>query len=158
MKKFLAVIASVVLAMSMLAFTGCKDKDSNPYVIEGNYKEATAEQVKTEFAKVDLSSAFGDVTANDYKLGFELSENLNVSMDTKMSMSGYTMDVNYSIGTDANYKLLFTDFENLAFSGSGYANLNGKMTVSLDKESQSESMSVKTNLYNDSEYVYVDMY
>lgn len=155
MKKFLAVIASVTLAISMLAFTGCKkDKDSNPNVINGNYKDATVEEVKAELSKVDFSNAFGDVTVNDYKLGFELSENLSLVMDT--SMNGINMS--YSIGTDTNYKLVCTDLENLTITGSGYANLSGKITASNSKESESIDLSLKTNVYNDSEYAYVDLY
>ena len=159
MKKFLAVIASVTLAISMLAFTGCKkDKDSNPNVINGNYKDATVEEVKTELSKVDFSNAFGDVTVNDYKLGFEFSENYSIAMATQVTDSGYTVDVNYTFNTDTNYKLVFTDLENLTISGSGYANLSGNATSALDKTKVSYDLTAKTNVYNDSDYVYVDLY
>ncbi|MDE7182266.1 MAG: hypothetical protein K2O41_04440 [Clostridia bacterium] len=154
MKKFLAVIASVILAISMLAFTGCKDKESNPNVIDGNYKEATAEQVKNELSKVDFSNAFGNVEANDYKLGLELSENLSIVMDTTVN----GISANYSIGTDTNYKLVCTDLENLKISGSGYANVSGKLTASAGKQKETLDLSLKTNVYNDSEYAYIDLY
>ncbi|MDE6104170.1 MAG: hypothetical protein K2G38_00575 [Clostridia bacterium] len=154
MKKFLAVIASVTLAISMLAFTGCKDKESNPNVINGNYKDATVEEVKTELSKVDFSNAFGDVTVNDYKLGLELSENLSIVMDTTVNGIG----ANYSIGTDTNYKLVCTDLENLTITGSGYANVSGKVTASAGKQKETLDLSLKTNVYNDSEYAYIDLY
>lgn len=86
MKKFLAISAGAALAVSMLAFTGCNDKE-NEYAIKGDYKEATAQDM-ADFSKLDLN--FGDATAENFMLGLQVKANFDgsVNMGDAMSASG----------------------------------------------------------------------
>lgn len=55
MKKFLAVIASLMLAVTLFAFAGCGDS-SDTGVIKGDYKEPTDEQLDAALENVNLGS------------------------------------------------------------------------------------------------------
>ncbi len=86
MKKFLAISAGAALAVSMLAFTGCNDKE-NEYAIKGDYKEATAQDM-ADFSNLNLN--FGDATAENFMLGLQVKANFDgsVNMGDAMSASG----------------------------------------------------------------------
>lgn len=148
MKKVLAALAASAVAVSMLAFAGCGDKEDNGS-IKGDYVEKTPEQMEEIIDKIDPDKVFSEDIA-----GF----GLKVNLEAGASMGS---DLNFSGKVNAEYKYLMSES---GIAGSGNAtvkfNYNG-YGEKWDDESEdyvsvpvSYSGDLKGTLYNDSQYAY----
>lgn len=81
MKKFVNVILSVILSLSLLAFTACDGSD-NANVFEADYKEASVAELASIATDVDASSASDEI---DFNSGVKIVLDVDV-MGTKAQM------------------------------------------------------------------------
>ena len=120
MKRFLAIAASAVLAVSALAFTACTDKNDDnennlPAPPKGNYEEVDMtkpenqeELIETATQKFDLNKMFGDVTASDWSfyLAADFTYNIDISAKIKdFDMGKGPEDLEMSAKSDATESL-----------------------------------------------------
>ena len=127
MKKFLALIASVILAVSLFTFAGCgEDKGT----IKGNYKEATAEEVQTALESVDEEKLKENVN------GLEIGSKLDFSM----TADGKTSKVDINVGGK------------LTLGEEIFASLTFGM-----KTTGEENEELKVNAYLSGDYAYADI-
>ena len=99
MKRFLAIAASAVLAVSAFAFTACtpdSDGEENGGVVTppaGTYEEVDTsksdkmeELIETASAKFDVSKMFGNLEASDWAFGFKVD--LTVKAEVSANFTG----------------------------------------------------------------------
>lgn len=133
MKKFLAIIASAILAVCMFAFAACDNNGNNDNsgVVAGDYKEPTEDELKTTIDDVDEDKIFEGLT------GYELDAKFNVNISADGTDSDMAAALNFKV-TTANQSLLGTGTASLTSSGD-----NG--------------MNVNANVYLDSSYAYANV-
>lgn len=130
MKKLLAVIACLVLAVTTFAFTACGNNSEG--TIPGNYKEATDEEIDEALKKIDnadLSSLKG----------------VEISLNIESSMSGLM-----NVDAEGSLKYQLAMGETLA--GKGSASIDAKMSSGGD----SADYDISADIYNDASYAYVN--
>lgn len=139
MKKFLALSAGAVLAVSMFAFAGCSDKDSE-YAIKGDYKEATTEDVN-EFNQVNIN--LGDTTAENFMFGLDIKANFEGSEKV-----GTATSANGKVSVDYLYNQTADDIKGVGTATAEY---------SATYNNQSLSGNYNVNLANTAEYAYASL-
>lgn len=157
MKKSVLAVASILLAGSLLAFTGCNDGGSTG-IVKGNYKEATPAEAAEAVKDIDMTNAFGDPTAEDFKFGFEAKADLSFNMSYSMSMNSQTVSEMKADGSvKANYQIVVEPTEE-AFNMAGKGDMSMKANVSQTAGDKTETNTTEMsgNLYQDTDYLYVD--
>lgn len=144
MKKIIAVSLSAMLAVSLFAFTACNGKDELG-VVEGNYKEATAEEIKSALEGVDADKLFGDTSADDYNFGIQLTAQTNAEISI-----GDSYSVKENASANAQLALSLSE-DNICLLGSGSASLQSEMKST----GMTVSMNYNADAYVDNDYVYV---
>lgn len=140
MKKFTAIAASAVLAVSMLGFAACGNTDGgNEGVINGNYTEPTAEELDTALDFIDTDKAFGDRKTDT---GFEVLSKLSMGFTS----NAMTIDLN----TDIGYKLIMGENKLL---GGGAASVKMNSKVGETETSGDYAATV----YNDADWAYAEI-
>lgn len=166
-KRLLAVILSLMLLGSFALFAACETTggDTNGGKIEGDYTEATDEELNEAVASIDFTKLFGDTSAEDWKFGLSLNAKADLEESMDVDGSTYTGTANATVkydftaekGTDAAFP-----FE-LKGAGEG----EGKITDYIaDEEASGESTeelslrkveyTASAKAYNDSDYFYLD--
>ena len=142
MKKFLTIILTVILSLSVCMCAACK---SNKGVIKGKYKEVEAAQLQTAAEKVDGN------TQNDLT-GFEISADIDFSY-------GVSDLIKFSANGSFGYTLAVSDNEDeINFAGKGNCKLKCKLTTKNPNGSLNiEKETVKASFYNDSQYLYLNI-
>ena len=132
MKKFLAVIASASLAVTMFAFTACDNGNGDKGTIKGDYKEPTADELQTALESID-----------DEKV---LASFKGVEFGAKLDMATKSGDTKSEFNINLDYKLAFSEEAILGSGNFGVKTNDGKQTSELT-----------ASTYLDSTYVYADV-
>lgn len=157
MKKTVLAVASILLAGSLVAFAGCDDGGSTG-IVKGNYKEATAAEATEAVKDIDMTNAFGDPTAENFKLGFEAKANLSFNMSYSMSMNSQTMSEMKADGSlKANYQIVAEPKEDaFNIAGKGDASINANVTQTAGDKTETNKTEMSATVYQDADYLYVD--
>lgn len=143
--KIIMGITALVVAFSAFSFTACSKQPDG--TIDGNYKEATTDEINAALENVDQDKILGDKTAADYKFGIDFSSSLNFSTSTETSSSTASMK--------ASYKMLATAGESvLSYKGAGSLSMNGS-TTPAEGDKTTEELSL--NLWQDNAMLYLNM-
>lgn len=140
MKKFLAIAACAAIGASVFAFAGCGGKSGSEYAVDGDYKQATAEDIN---GIVNGGVSFGDATAENYMLGLEVKANLEASE----SVSG-VMSASGKLGLNYLYNRTATEIKGVGDASVEYSATYGEQKLE-------GKYSVKT--YNDGENAYASV-
>lgn len=148
MKKIVAVCTGIVMAASVMALAACGDVG----VVKGDFsEEATAEETKVALASVDVSTLFGDETAESFGLQFLTDLDFSMDMSTKISEDLQT-STSVKGNFDVDYKAVTTYSEtDISTAGAGSFNLALKSVI----DSETENETYKGKVYMDSDYVYL---
>lgn len=183
MKKVLAMLLSFMLLVSLALFAACDPQGgTDGGKIDGDYTEATEEEVTEAVTELDLNKLFGDTSAEDWKFGLSLNAEAEASLTMTVEEEVYTTTATgtatYAFlaqaGTEAAAgAVLPFDMKgegeakaNVEYKIPTYANANAPVTESATTESATseESAAVEVlegeieasvKVYNDSEYVYL---
>lgn len=183
MKKVLAMLLSFMLLVSLALFAACDPQGgTDGGKIDGDYTEATEEEVTEAVTELDLNKLFGDTSAEDWKFGLSLNAKAEASLTMTVEEEVYTTTATgtatYAFlaqaGTEAAAgAVLPFDMKgegeakaNVEYKIPTYANANAPVTESATTESATseESAAVEVlegeieasvKVYNDSEYVYL---
>lgn len=183
MRKVLAMLLSFMLLVSLALFAACDPQGgTDGGKIDGNYTEATEEEVTEAVTELDLNKLFGDTSAEDWKFGLSLNAEADASLTMTVEEEVYTTTATgtatYAFlaqaGTEAAAgAVLPFDMKgegeakaNVEYKIPTYANTNAPVTESATTESATseESAAVEVlegkieasvKVYNDSEYVYL---
>lgn len=183
MKKVLAMLLSFMLLVSLALFAACDPQGgADGGKIDGDYTEATEEEVTEAVTELDLNKLFGDTSAEDWKFGLSLNAEAEASLTMTVEEEVYTTTATgtatYAFlaqaGTEAAAgAVLPFDMKgegeakaNVEYKIPTYANANAPVTESATTESATseESAAVEVlegeieasvKVYNDSEYVYL---
>ena len=183
MKKVLAMLLSFMLLVSLALFAACDPQGgTDGGKIDGDYTEATEEEVTEAVTELDLNKLFGDTSAEDWKFGLSLNAEADASLTMTVEEEVYTTTATgtatYAFlaqaGTEAAAgAVLPFDMKgegeakaNVEYKIPTYANANAPVTESATTESATseESAAVEVlegeieasvKVYNDSEYVYL---
>lgn len=140
--KIVIGVTALVMAFSLSSLTACGSTPKG--TIEGNYKQATSEELDAALEGVKSDNITGDPTADGYRFGIEFSSEINVSADV-------AAEGNLSAGFQADYKTLTTE---TGVTGAGSMSLNYNMTQA-QQESVAADYSVQA--YNDGENIYCSL-
>lgn len=183
MRKVLAMLLSFMLLVSLALFAACDPQGgTDGGKIDGDYTEATEEEVTEAVTELDLNKLFGDTSAEDWKFGLSLNAEADASLTMTVEEEVYTTTATgtatYAFlaqaGTEAAAgAVLPFDMKgegeakaNVEYKIPTYANANAPVTESATTESATseESAAVEVlegeieasvKVYNDSEYVYL---
>lgn len=183
MRKVLAMLLSFMLLVSLALFAACDPQGgTDGGKIDGDYTEATEEEVTEAVTELDLNKLFGDTSAEDWKFGLSLNAEADASLTMTVEEEVYTTTATgtatYAFlaqaGTEAAAgAVLPFDMKgegeakaNVEYKIPTYANTNAPVTESATTESATseESAAVEVlegeieasvKVYNDSEYVYL---
>ena len=183
MKKVLAMLLSFMLLVSLALFAACDPQGgTDGGKIDGNYTEATEEEVTEAVTELDLNKLFGDTSAEDWKFGLSLNAEAEASLTMTVEEEVYTTTATgtatYAFlaqaGTEAAAgAVLPFDMKgegeakaNVEYKIPTYANANAPVTESATTESvtseesaavevQEGKIEASVKVYNDSEYVYL---
>lgn len=157
MKKAVLAVASIMLAGSLFAFTGC-DKGNNVGVIKGDYKEASAADVNEAVKNIDMEKAFGDPAEENFKFGFEAKADLSFNMSYSVTANSETVSsMKADGGLKANYQVVIApEGEAFSVAGKGDFSVNANVSQSGLGQDNSSKTELSANLYQDSEYLYLD--
>lgn len=157
MKKAVLAVASVMLAGSLFAFTGC-DKGNNVGVIKGDYKEASAAEITEAVKDIDVEKAFGDPETEGFKFGFEAKADLSFNMSYSVTANSEKVSsMKADGGLKANYQVVIApEGEAFSVAGKGDFSMNANVSQSALGQESSSKTDVSANLYQDSEYLYLD--
>ncbi|MGN0806991.1 MAG: hypothetical protein ACI4MN_00905 [Candidatus Coproplasma sp.] len=145
--KIILGATALVVAFSSFAFTACSGNNEPDGTIDGNYQEATAEEVNAALSNVNSQTLYGDPTADGYKFGVELSSNLNLTATSESTTNSAKMN--------ADYKLLIAEKDGaLTTKGEGNLTINTAITPA-EGEKTTNGMSI--NLWQDDAVAYVSM-
>lgn len=142
MKKFIAAVMSLMLAVTACAFSAC-ESDENIGVVEGNYVETDAAGLAEAVKSVD--GGLVDETAQGF--GFDLSTKTSLALSVP---DGVDMTASLDFGYKFNADL---SGDALALLGSG----NGKLNYSLKSGNVEETGSYGADILNDSAYIYLNL-
>lgn len=183
MRKVLAMLLSFMLLVSLALFAACDPQGgTDGGKIDGNYTEATEEEVTEAVTELDLNKLFGDTSAEDWKFGLSLNAKAEASLTMTVEEEVYTTTATgtatYAFlaqaGTEAAAgAVLPFDMKgegeakaNVEYKIPTYANANAPVTESATTESatseesaavevQEGKIEASVKVYNDSEYVYL---
>lgn len=183
MRKVLAMLLSFMLLVSLALFAACDPQGgTDGGKIDGNYTEATEEEVTEAVTELDLNKLFGDTSAEDWKFGLSLNAEADASLTMTVEEEVYTTTATgtatYAFlaqaGTEAAAgAVLPFDMKgegeakaNVEYKIPTYANANAPVTESATTESatseesaavevQEGKIEASVKVYNDSEYVYL---
>ena len=183
MRKVLAMLLSFMLLVSLALFAACDPQGgTDGGKIDGNYTEATEEEVTEAVTELDLNKLFGDTSAEDWKFGLSLNAEAEASLTMTVEEEVYTTTATgtatYAFlaqaGTEAAAgAVLPFDMKgegeakaNVEYKIPTYANANAPVTESATTESatseesaavevQEGKIEASVKVYNDSEYVYL---
>lgn len=183
MKKVLAMLLSFMLLVSLALFAACDPQGgTDGGKIDGDYTEATEEEVTEAVTELDLNKLFGDTSAEDWKFGLSLNAEAEASLTMTVEEEVYTTTATgtatYAFlaqaGTEAAAgAVLPFDMKgegeakaNVEYKIPTYANANAPVTESATTESatseesaavevQEGKIEASVKVYNDSEYVYL---
>lgn len=183
MRKVLAMLLSFMLLVSLALFAACDPQGgTDGGKIDGNYTEATEEEVTEAVTELDLNKLFGDTSAEDWKFGLSLNAKAKASLTMTVEEEVYTTTATgtatYAFlaqaGTEAAAgAVLPFDMKgegeakaNVEYKIPTYANANAPVTESATTESatseesaavevQEGKIEASVKVYNDSEYVYL---
>ena len=177
------MLLSFMLLVSLALFAACDPQGgTDGGKIDGDYTEATEEEVTEAVTELDLNKLFGDTSAEDWKFGLSLNAKAEASLTMTVEEEVYTTTATgtatYAFlaqaGTEAAAgAVLPFDMKgegeakaNVEYKIPTYANANAPVTESATTESATseESAAVEVlegeieasvKVYNDSEYVYL---
>ena len=183
MRKVLAMLLSFILLVSLALFAACDPQGgTDGGKIDGDYTEATEEEVTEAVTELDLNKLFGDTSAEDWKFGLSLNAKAEASLTMTVEEEVYTTTATgtatYAFlaqaGTEAAAgAVLPFDMKgegeakaNVEYKIPTYANANAPVTESATTESvtseesaavevQEGKIEASVKVYNDSEYVYL---
>lgn len=183
MRKVLAMLLSFMLLVSLALFAACDPQGgTDGGKIDGDYTEATEEEVTEAVTELDLNKLFGDTSAEDWKFGLSLNAEADASLTMTVEEEVYTTTATgtatYAFlaqaGTEAAAgAVLPFDMKgegeakaNVEYKIPTYANANAPVTESATTESatseesaavevQEGKIEASVKVYNDSEYVYL---
>ena len=183
MKKVLAMLLSFMLLVSLALFAACDPQGgADGGKIDGDYTEATEEEVTEAVTELDLNKLFGDTSAEDWKFGLSLNAEADASLTMTVEEEVYTTTATgtatYAFlaqaGTEAAAgAVLPFDMKgegeakaNVEYKIPTYANTNAPVTESATTgsvtseesaavEVQEGKIEASVKVYNDSEYVYL---
>lgn len=183
MRKVLAMLLSFMLLVSLALFAACDPQGgTDGGKIDGDYTEATEEEVTEAVTELDLNKLFGDTSAEDWKFGLSLNAEAEASLTMTVEEEVYTTTATgtatYAFlaqaGTEAAAgAVLPFDMKgegeakaNVEYKIPTYANANAPVTESATTESatseesaavevQEGKIEASVKVYNDSEYVYL---
>lgn len=149
-KKIAAVLSATALIGCACAMSACGSDSVG--VINGKYKEATAEEVAQAANGIDESKLLGDMTAKDWKFGLSAEANVDFKLDIPdMVKASATVDADYKITVSKSASALALIPYDVAGMGSF------KASVKATAKDQNESKNLNVKLYNDSSNVYIAM-
>lgn len=91
MRKVLAMLLSFMLLVSLALFAACDPQGgTDGGKIDGNYTEATEEEVTEAVTELDLNKLFGDTSAEDWKFGLSLNAKAEASLTMTVEEEVYT--------------------------------------------------------------------
>lgn len=155
MKKTALVLAGFMLAGAALSLTGC-DNGGSIGKIDGNFKdEATKEQIFAATTDINMNQSFD--TANGF--GLELNTEFDFSVNTKTTYQNQTGESKVSGDLNAEYKFTaaLPEGEQVpVFLGAGNFGMNMKMNNKIAGANTTTETKASANMYNDSQYVYLD--
>lgn len=181
MKKFVAIAASAVLAMSVCAFTACGEDDVRNYKyteVDLSTSAKRAEFVDMLVENVDLNKLFGDINAEDFALG--LAMDFDMKLDVNASAKGVDLpSFDKPVDLNAGVEVEISNPGRLKYSAGkleseASTNLKGGVTVSdeiytllteltdLDEDTVDTIKSLITKFdyttrqYCDGEYIYAE--
>ena len=183
MKKVLAMLLSFMLLVSLALFAACDPQGgTDGGKIDGDYTEATEEEVTEAVTELDLNKLFGDTSAEDWKFGLSLNAEAEASLTMTVEEEVYTTTATgtatYAFlaqaGTEAAAgAVLPFDMKGEPFDMKGegeakanveykiptYANTTTTGSVTSEEsaavEVQEGKIEASVKVYNDSEYVYL---
>ncbi len=153
MKKAGIAVAGFLLAGTLFACTACGEGGANANTgkVEGDFsEEATAEQLSAAIAKIDTENAFGDMTADDWKLGVQISADL--SMGVKATVSDGKQSATSETSTVIGGKFDFSVDKQMNLLAAG----NLKLTATQKANGQSEKEESSFKAYLDSDFAYAE--
>lgn len=127
MKKFLALIVSALLAVTLFAFAGC----GNEGVVSGNYKEVTADELKVALDDVDATKISEGLKGYEIASKFDVQSNGSTALVANISLNDKTV---YDENND----------------------LKGNGTLSLNFKYGDDEFTANGNSYISDGYVYTD--
>ncbi|MDE6585128.1 MAG: hypothetical protein K2K80_00400 [Clostridia bacterium] len=141
MKKFIAAVMSFILVIATCAFAACTPEEENLGVVNGNYVETDAKGLSTALANVnadltDIAGGAGFDFATKFAVSFNMPETLSLSADGNF---GYKINADMSGETPV-------------LTGAG----SGSVSYSLRKDKTNVEESYSANIYNDSQYLYLN--
>ncbi|MBQ9103814.1 MAG: hypothetical protein IJY57_01855 [Clostridia bacterium] len=148
MKKLLALVLGLVVAFSTMMFTACGST-----IFDGDYSEATKEDLTTFAAEVDAVEGGNDL---DYSLGFKMSFKTERDMygskektqiDAKTAFVENDLQMEATMLIDNTYVIDENTTENFKIEGSsyykgGFAYANVAMTENGETESVKQKIEV----------------
>lgn len=183
MRKVLAMLLSFMLLVSLALFAACDPQGgTDGGKIDGDYTEATEEEVTEAVTELDLNKLFGDTSAEDWKFGLSLNAEAEASLTMTVEEEVYTTTATgtatYAFlaqaGTEAAAgAVLPFDMKgegeakaNVEYKIPTYANTTTTVTESATTgsatseesaavEVQEGKIEASVKVYNDSEYVYL---
>ena len=176
MRKVLAMLLSFMLLVSLALFAACDPQGgTDGGKIDGDYTEATEEEVTEAVTELDLNKLFGDTSAEDWKFGLSLNAEAEASLTMTVEEEVYTTTATgtatYAFlaqaGTEAAAgAVLPFDMKgegeakaNVEYKIPTYANTTTTGSVTSEEsaavEVQEGEIEASVKVYNDSEYVYL---
>ena len=176
MRKVLAMLLSFMLLVSLALFAACDPQGgTDGGKIDGDYTEATEEEVTEAVTELDLNKLFGDTSAEDWKFGLSLNAEAEASLTMTVEEEVYTTTATgtatYAFlaqaGTEAAAgAVLPFDMKgegeakaNVEYKIPTYANTTTTGSVTSEEsaavEVQEGKIEASVKVYNDSEYVYL---
>lgn len=152
MKKILSLITALLLVFALAMFAACSGGSvADTGKIEGNYKEPTSEELNAALESIDASKLFGDMSAEDWKFGVNVSADLSASVKMGTTeMGSASVELSYLFNVAAGEAGL-----DMKGAGSVSATVKESMTEE-DGSSSMQTMEATAKAYNDSEYVYLN--
>ena len=155
MKKFINVLLSLILALSLLVFTACDENTGN--IFEADYKEASVAELATLVNSVDASTNGDEVNFND---GVKLVLNANImgttiQMDLKTQKTEDDLLMEGSVLTAATYATYTNEIQGKVYYKGGYLYTDSSSSVKLDDQVISQEFSKTKQAYTLDEYLEV---
>ena len=177
MKKVLAMLLSFILLVSLALFAACDPQGgTDGGKIDGDYTEATEEEVTEAVTELDLNKLFGDTSAEDWKFGLSLNAEADASLTMTVEEEVYTTTATgtatYAFLAQAGTEAAAGAVLPFDMKGEGEAKANVEYKIptyatnmpttgsatseeSAAVEVQEGKIEASVKVYNDSEYVYL---
>lgn len=177
MRKVLAMLLSFMLLVSLALFAACDPQGgADGGKIDGDYTEATEEEVTEAVTELDLNKLFGDTSAEDWKFGLSLNAEADASLTMTVEEEVYTTTATgtatYAFLAQAGTEAAAGAVLPFDMKGEGEAKANVEYKIptyatnmpttgsatseeSAAVEVQEGKIEASVKVYNDSEYVYL---